>query len=68
MMRSAVRVLASAVVCSALGWSGPTPVSAQGSYYLDFVGSMNAPAGNGSDCWGWTGPGGEEYAIMGLGQ
>jgi len=65
MMRSAVRVLASAVVCSALGWSGPTPVSAQGSYYLDFVGSMNAPAGNGSDCWGWTGPGGEEYAIMG---
>ncbi|MCH7877924.1 MAG: choice-of-anchor B family protein, partial [candidate division Zixibacteria bacterium] len=37
-----------------------------GRYSLDSVAAFQFFTGNGSDCWGWTAPNGDKYALMGM--
>lgn len=61
-MRSASMRL---LLLAAMIMAGTTPALGQGTWYLDYVGSLNTPSGTASDVWGWTAPNGDEYAVMG---
>lgn len=62
-MNLLIRITVTASLCLPFAWTGTA--LAQGSYFLDYVGSVNAPSGTASDVWGWTAPDGTEYAFMG---
>ena len=58
-------VLSALIFCATIV-IGPT-VSAQTTpFVLDSVATFQFGSQHGSDCWGWTAPNGDQYAIMGI--